>query len=647
MVDEDDKKDEQKFEFDAAGEVIGYISLDQARVLAMRTAREAPGEYGSRYSRVPMAFEVMGEEETEDHYVITLTFRPQGEFLGTPGQEQFFIEKEGSVAHRQVMSIPRSPGGRRTRTVLVVIGLVTLAAGAAGGVVLASGGGGGEDGSTAPVVQLNPTNTPVPAMAEASATPARANTPVPLSTATATATQELPTPTAVPMRAPTFTPTGTPTSSPTLPSLAPLAELGTPTRAPIATATPTPVSVPTATVPADPNLLLYLPFDLNIADYSGSSLSTLARGGPIELVPGIYGQAARFDGSGASVDVPGVSDLPILDELTLEFWVNMADWSNPYTESADIESVASLGVFYTVSVRSDNWGLQAILTTENGGQSRTVLEGGHVLPGQWRHIALVYSNSNDEAVLYLDGNPVDNRPVSGSVPPNTNSFRVGTWFEQNQAFAGLVDELRLYNVALAPALIQEHARLPGASSGPTPTPVEGNLALNPSLEDGEGSPAGWASFRRQTDAEFVWDTRIAHSGTRSLGITASQMFAQAGFPGWETVERIPIDPDKTYDLSVWYYVTDLGLPPFVDIEVFDSSGNAMGSTSTGAFTLPPLPNQWLRKAFTFNPGTLAGTFPDIAEVKLRLGLLLDYDAAGVPEGTVSTINFDDVTFRVR
>ena len=101
MVDKEDKKDEQKFEFDAAGEVIGYISLDQARVLAMRTAREAPGEYGNRYSRVLMAFEVMGEEETEDHYVITLTFRPQGEFVGTPGQEQFFIEKEGSVAHRQ------------------------------------------------------------------------------------------------------------------------------------------------------------------------------------------------------------------------------------------------------------------------------------------------------------------------------------------------------------------------------------------------------------------------------------------------------------------------------------------------------------------------------------------------------------------
>ena len=37
---------EEKFDFDTAGEALGYISLAQARLLAMQTAREAPGEYG-------------------------------------------------------------------------------------------------------------------------------------------------------------------------------------------------------------------------------------------------------------------------------------------------------------------------------------------------------------------------------------------------------------------------------------------------------------------------------------------------------------------------------------------------------------------------------------------------------------------------
>jgi len=38
-LDPEDKK-EDSFEFDSAGETIGYISLDQARILAMCHARE-------------------------------------------------------------------------------------------------------------------------------------------------------------------------------------------------------------------------------------------------------------------------------------------------------------------------------------------------------------------------------------------------------------------------------------------------------------------------------------------------------------------------------------------------------------------------------------------------------------------------------
>ena len=132
--------------------------MDQARVLAMRTAMEAPGAYGRRYSEVPMAFEVAGEEETEDHYVISLSFRPQGEFAGTPGREQFFVEKEGTIAVRQVMGLPRPAGARRLRIALAIIGVAVVVAAAVGGVIFAGRGGEGE----APVVKLNPTNTPAP-----------------------------------------------------------------------------------------------------------------------------------------------------------------------------------------------------------------------------------------------------------------------------------------------------------------------------------------------------------------------------------------------------------------------------------------------------------------------------------------------------
>lgn len=60
MADQDQKEDKfDEFDFDAAGEVRGYISLEQARIVAMRTARQEPGNYGGRYVDVRMVFEVV------------------------------------------------------------------------------------------------------------------------------------------------------------------------------------------------------------------------------------------------------------------------------------------------------------------------------------------------------------------------------------------------------------------------------------------------------------------------------------------------------------------------------------------------------------------------------------------------------------
>ncbi len=139
MAEDQEKKEEEKFDFTREGEVLGYISLYQARVLAMRTAREAPGDYGRRFQGVAMAFEVAEDEETEDHYVVTLSFRPEGPFTGTPGREQFFIEKEGTVAVRQVLGFPTSGGFRRYLLNPVTVGAVVVAVAAAAviGVVVA------------------------------------------------------------------------------------------------------------------------------------------------------------------------------------------------------------------------------------------------------------------------------------------------------------------------------------------------------------------------------------------------------------------------------------------------------------------------------------------------------------------------------
>ena len=67
--DPEDKKADS-FEFDSAGEAVGYISMEQAPVLAMRTAREEPGNYSVSYEGVAMFF---GAVEEEDVYTVIQT----------------------------------------------------------------------------------------------------------------------------------------------------------------------------------------------------------------------------------------------------------------------------------------------------------------------------------------------------------------------------------------------------------------------------------------------------------------------------------------------------------------------------------------------------------------------------------------------
>ena len=125
---EQEETQEEKFDFTSEGESQRYISLAQARLLAMQTARETPGNYGRRFSAMPMVFTVTESGEDEDYYTVILSFRPEAGFNGTPGREQFFISKEGDVALRQVLDPPR---GRLRRRLLIIAGIAAVIVAAA------------------------------------------------------------------------------------------------------------------------------------------------------------------------------------------------------------------------------------------------------------------------------------------------------------------------------------------------------------------------------------------------------------------------------------------------------------------------------------------------------------------------------------
>ena len=158
MAEED--KQEDKFDFTAAGDEQGYISLQQARILAMRTASEEPGNYEQGLATAGMVYEVAEQKEGEDYYEITMSFRPEGNFAGTPGREQFFIAKDGRIARRQLLVLPIvSRSFPIVPTVIVVVALVAVVAVAAIGIGLTTGFGRGNEAVTNFSVL---TNTPFP-----------------------------------------------------------------------------------------------------------------------------------------------------------------------------------------------------------------------------------------------------------------------------------------------------------------------------------------------------------------------------------------------------------------------------------------------------------------------------------------------------
>ena len=153
MAEDQEKKKEEKFAFDAAGQALGYISLDQARVLAVQHAQQNTDFYGRRYARRELAWEELSAEEGEDYYRIRLSYRLARGFQGEPGVDLLTIDKTGAIELRQILSEPVEPR-RRLGLPLALAGLSVVVAAAAVGVLFASGAIGGGSGPSPSAVSV-------------------------------------------------------------------------------------------------------------------------------------------------------------------------------------------------------------------------------------------------------------------------------------------------------------------------------------------------------------------------------------------------------------------------------------------------------------------------------------------------------------
>jgi hypothetical protein len=206
-----------------------------------------------------------------------------------------------------------------------------------------------------------------------------------------------------------------------------------------------------------PGLVLAFDFEGDCDVRARAELECKVPAADIEFGTGLEGAAARFDGSGAALELRGIDQLAIAQALTLEFFVNADAWVNPYAAGSALESVVSHSTLFTVAIDPHAWTLHARLTLA-GSEEAIRLRGGTLRPGRWHHVALVFDGAR--ARLVLDGDVVADVPSAGTLAPKAElALVVGTWFQQNQAFCGQLDSLRLWNRALAPDELRARAGL--------------------------------------------------------------------------------------------------------------------------------------------------------------------------------------------
>jgi len=214
----------------------------------------------------------------------------------------------------------------------------------------------------------------------------------------------------------------------------------------------------TTTLATNPNLVASYAFD----EGAGTTLADVSGGGHNGTIVnatwaavGKFGKALAFNGNNALVTIPDAPALRLTTGMTLEVWVN------PTGSNTGWRDVVYKG--------DDNYYLEG--STSTGAPAigirvgSTHAEAFGLLPlplNTWTFLAGTYDGTTLR--FYVNGTQVSSQPQSGPLVTSTSPLQIGGDSLYGQFFTGLIDEVRIYSVALTPAQIQADMGAPiGAS----------------------------------------------------------------------------------------------------------------------------------------------------------------------------------------
>ncbi len=209
-------------------------------------------------------------------------------------------------------------------------------------------------------------------------------------------------------------------------------------------------------IDADDTRVLYLPFD-------GDDPEDLSQyGHDVELVgkpnhvDGKYGKAYEVS-SGNFVKVPINEVLEqLLEQFTVLFWVQKAD-SQP---AAWNYMVAGGSLKWAVILNADQ---KVYVYSANPGWSNRVITG-EMLPEEWTHITMIYDVDDAVKILFNGELAGESAANPAGVVDVDGSIMVGARHPGSEFFAGVIDEVAIYNRVLSDAEIERDMEAVGGAA---------------------------------------------------------------------------------------------------------------------------------------------------------------------------------------
>ncbi len=174
---------------------------------------------------------------------------------------------------------------------------------------------------------------------------------------------------------------------------------------------------------------------------------------------GAFGGALRLDGSGVGAMVNDAPSLHLKHEMTLEAWVK------PSAVSEDWRDVLYKGDNnYLLEATSTSNGVPATGVGFNGDGLGQTYGTEPLASSTWAYLAATYDGS--ELRLYVDGDEVSSIPETATIRSSANPLEMGGDRSYGHLFTGLIDEVRIYDVARSVSDIRSDMTQPVVSGTP-------------------------------------------------------------------------------------------------------------------------------------------------------------------------------------